>query len=381
MFKKNDKLDFPLNFPHFFFLIILYFILIIINFFKKKLFYINISFNKFDQYNFSLTNYQIIETIYQYSFDYYSPKNLKKCSICNFLPKNYFSTSISKDIIITIMINSYTNLIACIKSLRTTGCKASFFIFTDDNTIKNIPLKLLNFLNNCKCFLINIKEFPNLSSREFWGFRYLLIQKFLVSHQYNINRVLIIDLFDTIFQGDPFTNLIDKNFIYFSSEFQSISKCYINYDWIKTIDPINYLNFANKTIINGGTIIGGLYPILKFLNIFFSLFNPNDLSSMIIDDQGYINYLIYSNFLKNINFLIDISGEILVSLNKVLVWQRIPNDYTIGNFQFKSNLKFPSIIHQYKFDKACRNSLIKYCYSKDLDFPNFLPNVENKYLV
>jgi len=309
--------------------------------------------------------------------------NYSKCSICTFIAKNYASNSGPEDVILTIMMKSYTNLVACVKSLRTTGSKATFFVFTDSETLSSVPQQVIDLANHCGCIFVNIGVFPSLSNKEFWGFRYLLYDKFLVSHYIFINRVLIIDLFDTIFQGDPFSKNTRDDKVYFSSEFQKIIKCYINYDWIKVLAPNNYSEYGEKTIINGGSLIGGALPIIRLLRVFFSMFDYKNLSSMLVDDQGYMNYILYSNILEThrINYAIDESGEIIVSLNKVLVWQRIPNDYTVGNFVMKDGFRHPPVVHQYKFDIACRESIIKHCYEPAFNMDLFLPNVDNYYLV
>jgi len=330
-----------------------------------------------------ITGYDILSNSFQGSFSRVLKYNKKMCLMCNYSYKNYNQSSTPRDIVISIMVMLATNIVPAVRSLRTTGCLASIVIITDDSAYESISIPTLRLLSQCGCYLINIGKFPDVSRREFWAWRYLMIDKFISTHLQYIDRILIIDLFDTIFQGDPFCSFVSKRKLYLSSEFQAIKDCYVNNKWMEDIAGESHKLMNHNDIINGGTLLGGAIQVHQMIRLFISQFNTNDLSALKADDQGYINFITYSGMLENysIQYEIDKLGELIVSINKIVAVYRIPNNFHIGEYRLKRDRRFPPVIHQFKFNAEQLLSVVRACPRGRLKQPNYLPYLPDSLVV
>jgi len=119
-----------------------------------------------------------------------------------------------------------------------------------------------------------------------------------------INKILLSDVDDVIFQGDPFSIVFSEN-IYCAAE-QNLILDYNNWSsnenrkWInESKDTIGFYNtnFENRCILCAGTILGTYKGIVEYLLCYIEVQNRK-----IVNDQGLYNILMYNyandNFLK-----------------------------------------------------------------------------------
>lgn len=163
-------------------------------------------------------------------------------------------------------------------------------------------------------------------------YRFVIYKKYLDENNIKFNKILLSDINDVIFQGDPFSINFDEE-IYCALEQNILSdknngSSKLNMQWISTCNHLNnnYNNYLNQYIVCAGTILGSYEGILNFLNFYINAQNKK-----IVNDQGLYNVYVY-------NYLI--SKKILkYNKSKILTLDRISfNTLNIKEFENKKNI-------------------------------------------
>ena len=204
-----------------------------------------------------------------------------------------------------------------VESLRNNGYKGEIVFFTNNlfrktrkyfisKGIKIIPYSFdFPYLRGNKTILKKFKRFKNeklnmFHLREFLPYIYLLENK----NEYD--SVLITDIADVIFQKNPFEQDFDKSKVYFSLQDNKIRDSKKDSEWIRDIYGEEQLEkIWAKNICCTGTLIGGIKPMLNFLDLFVNEFKGNTI------EQGNINYLIHNNKVKDAVVLNNQDGIML----------------------------------------------------------------------
>lgn len=275
-----------------------------------------------------------------------------KCVSCKFNPvKPYQPNSTPRDAIVTYAVNTMIGAEIWIRSIRNAKCQAKVFILCDENAAKQIEVQHNEQLFTA-CGLViaifgNLPQIPNERGWEgFYMYRQAIRYDFLYRHKELFDRVILCDLFDTIFQGDPFTTEIKTDQIYLTKENNAWGKVYNDKSNSARILGISiFKRVKNNSIINGGTLIGGYMPILSLIEALCSNFDPQDLLSFYADDQEYINSIYYANYIQlpyKMNLLNNDEGYA-----NVCWWPRTKLNFRLGRFAFTNWSIPPLIIHQY----------------------------------
>lgn len=199
------------------------------------------------------------------------------------------------------------------------------------------------FKKNEVTYLLGFKE--NLMFTRFIKY-YQIINKDKV-----FNKILLSDLNDVIFQGNPFDIKLDNNKLYCAQEISSYndlsnSSTLMNIDWIKSAHKYNKglkkydeKKYKNKNIICAGTILGTRDAILSYL-IWYE-----EIQSKVVtlnNDQGLLNIYAYEYGDNKVNVERYQDGRIL-TLDKVK-FENIKKDS--NGYLINSNGEKYSIIHQ-----------------------------------
>ncbi|OHT15843.1 hypothetical protein TRFO_42247 [Tritrichomonas foetus] len=233
--------------------------------------------------------------------------NFGNCLMCNLAVNNELSNSKSTDLIMGSLFQRFVGIFPCIRSLRTTNCQANVIIFIDDKCLKSISNDNLAILRNCNIKLYNVGPNKMTDPRVLQFFRHVCYYDFLKSQGIKFTRILAIDVFDAVFQGDPFTSEFKEDRIYFCQEPVYYGDNEWNFKHLKVFiekDEIPY--YGNFTIINGGIIFGGYHQYFTFLHEFLQRcrYTYKRLPS---DDQGLINFIVYSQLLqKKYGFTVEL---------------------------------------------------------------------------
>lgn len=290
-----------------------------------------------------------------------------KCQLCSFTIRNrQTSNSSPKDAIMTSMFYKSFNLIPSLRTLRSTGSKCGMIVFTDSDLYKQINQQLFSFLQDCGCLIINSGDLSTSRKKSLFMTRNLVIHEFLFKNHQFFQRIIIIDLYDTIFQGDPFNTEFLDDTIGFSLETTKIQGSHINgISILYGTEKANKM-CLKKLIVNCGTIIGSSQIVLRFLSLFLELANTlsnsqyDNLINTGFPDQAIVNGLICTHALDDhgIKYHLYTAQEEYISLHKIY---RAPNlNFSLGNFLFNSS-QYPLLIHLFDRSKKFCQSVLDAC--------------------
>ena len=264
--KTDIKLFFYIIFPFFSFYYLSYYLI----FLKNTTFdfsYIKLSLFRFP-YDLNFPTQKLIFV----PFD--ENKTANQCNLCNFKPNNNQPNSSPDDVVITLSYGNIQNAALFIRTLRTTKTKASCVFIMEKDLYNSLHENLTVLLDKCKVQIITF-EFPS-SGIDFLKKNYCfhLAELFLRYNQVTIKRVIICDLYDVVFQGDPFHELLPKNELHivdegFTYNGDDMIKI-INRAWVEAFDPSFHFNSEqiNYKYWCSGYIEGPISHMINFLNVF-----------------------------------------------------------------------------------------------------------------
>lgn len=293
-----------------------------------------------------------------------------ECLLCKFKPNNINASSTENDLILTIAFNSFEGSVAFVKTLRTTGSKANFVILSDSNTLSKIDRNIIVSLQNCGTHIVDIGTAGFFNVLQMQSMRYSCMKAFLTKFQNHFKRVILVDLYDTIFQGDPFTTDIDWSKLHLSSEDIPIGTNYLNKQWIDAIPNIDHEKFYDKMILNCGVIYGPPHLIIKCLEILLKqfssrLFEQNQM------DQGFFNKIVYNGELSAADIDYEING-LSSHMPSVALKLYMFNETTLGNIRHPSASSPHTLVHQIDRNSQMVEDVINKCPNDGLDIPVFI---------
>lgn len=290
-----------------------------------------------------------------------------KCKLCHFTVRNRNnSNSTPRDVIFSAMFIKSYNLIPSIRSIRSTMSSCSIIIFTDSYLYDSINPDLAEFFNNCGCFLINIGTLPFSDRNNLFMMRNYVTYQFLQVNSHLFDRIIIIDLYDTIFQGDPFISTFPTDTIGVSTETLKIQGRHLEGAKILLGDKLAMSNCDHRQIVNCGTILGGTKVMLQFLQQFITManrLNKNDYAALVrtrFPDQAIVNSLICGNILTEIHIkyrLYNASDE-YITIYKLFRNRYL--DFSLGNFIYQSE-EYPLLIHLFDRSRQFCKSVLDSC--------------------
>lgn len=190
--------------------------------------------------------------------------------------------------------------------------------------------------------LIN-KSFKKLNTinneRLFWYQSYL-------NDNTDINKVLLSDIRDVIFQKDPFSAIINSK-LQVAVEDQIMENCKYNSAWIKMLYGDDYYDSIKKNrIFCSGTILGERTPVVELISFMVEELTTHgprlDMdSNNAVLDQGIFNYYCNS-YPDKVQFHTNYDGMIFT------MGYSIASTIINTSFQFtNSRSEIYPIIHQY----------------------------------
>jgi hypothetical protein len=250
-------------------------------------------------------------------------------------------------------------MVGFIRTLRHTGCKATVVFFVDTRAYSQLSSDHLHQMENCGMIMINVGVITNIGDL---CFPYVPMADFLYKNQLLINRVILVDGFDSAFQGDPFTKYFIHGKMYFTSEHITFRSSRL---WRQRL----YRQYGvkmnrNSLVINSGQIYGDTHTFLHFLDIFFRWYNYSSFANTMREehDQTLINFLIYHGELDNegLDYVID---EVNNSFACNVLWVRFKKNTSPiwGNILSSDNQTIGLGIHYFWDYETIRQSLKQLC--------------------
>jgi hypothetical protein len=189
--------------------------------------------------------------------------------------------------------------------------------------------------------------------------RQLVYRRFLVANEEYVDRVLVADLFDTLFQKDPFTEYFQRDRVYYSDEGYPIGAESSNRYWVRELLPMVEAVFGvenitdgmkgqifKHTIVNGGLMGGGLRPFLEHLEFMMKMGNLVTLRPL-STDQGFLNVGLALGF-ASFRYQIDPPNSTFLGSVGVLIRHHRRHG-AVGRVlgQLSRDGRIPNVLHQY----------------------------------
>ena len=130
--------------------------------------------------------------------------------LCNFTSDKKGCNSTPRDVIITCAVGKTLNIVLFQRTLRTTGSNATLLLFLDQTAVDNMDKDTYEFTKKMNSQIILVPTPPGQGLRVKNYDMYIFVQ-FLRENEFKIDRVIFLDLFDSLFQEDPFNTRMPEN--------------------------------------------------------------------------------------------------------------------------------------------------------------------------
>jgi hypothetical protein len=285
------------------------------------------------------------------------------CESCSFTVRNQDPDSSQSDAVIATMFQHSYNLVPFVRSLRTTGCKARIVFLIDNSVLIVMDSDLTSFLGRCGCTLINLGNI-DLSRNSMLLLRNRVLDRFFERRAHVFERVVIVDLYDAIFQGDPFYQDFSRTTVGFSMETRPCDRgqrrCagYL-------LGEAAAERFREVNCINVGTIVGIPALVQKFLVVYVNYLDAIPVKTLKrmswIPDQVIINSM-------HITGELDRAG-VPLRLYKtteeyhVMFWMfnLVNISYDLGEYRALDGGTYPFLVHLWDRSKKFGQSILRRC--------------------
>lgn len=293
-----------------------------------------------------------------------------KCQLCNFSTLKEFSDSTNRDLVISAFFGKTVNMVAFVRTLRSTGCKATIVLLIDHLALTDFSENHFRQLHSCGVILHDIGIFYENKRRYFPGFAMIPIIEYVFKMNQFYNRVLYCDSFDIVFQRDPFSSNLPPDRIQFATERSLYQDTLYNQKWYNEL-PFPKIFPTNSFVINSGQIYGESRLVSKYFDLFLNYYHFKQLTGLLVHDQAYMNFLVYNNHLTNISLKYDIDREYGI-FSTTLYVASFHGAVIFGNIQDNSDTIQAAVIHQFDRNSTLRNLVLASCPQGAFPVSNFI---------
>ena len=289
--------------------------------------------------------------------DLKKPIDFSKCPVCNFTPVKARSPSDSTDrdaLIVTAFGSEFTGVDLFVRTFRTSGSKARLIMFTNHDLM---PKEMYQLLTDCGVNIVDVPVFKKAPPLQRRKSRFPLIFDLVNTIPEHFNRIMYLDLFDSLFQGDPFIAEINPNQLY-----ATIERSYIKYLWswrrVRNLPGYDYSVDYEKKIPNSGWFVASPKIVKICVEMVVAMYGPH-LKKIRSNDQILFDWLIFSGNYERAGLTTNMTES------HYSLWTAIAKDtfgyYSekLGNFTHKVTDVNPLLFHQYDrnvwMTKAVRN--------------------------
>lgn len=305
----------------------------------------------------------------------FHPKAFHNCHQCSFPVRNNNSNSKENDLITGVMIESIEGFIPFVRTLRSTGSLATLVIFIDHRAFRRFTPNHSKQIENCAVLFYNIGRIP--FTQDYLSFYIPVIDYIIIQQQY-IDRVLFLDIYDIVFQGDPFTDQIENNTLYFISQMYT----YEQNPKMRTLHIFNLTHepkYLKLPVINAGHFYGDVNVMLQFFDLVVKTHEKliKDNFSYENNDQEVVNYIYITGQLEahNITYQLDSptsSGAVVVVIG---FWENDHNETFGWNIIAQNSKVFSKFVHKYDAYPNMLQSVFNSCPQGIYSVPDFIRKI------
>jgi hypothetical protein len=246
------------------------------------------------------------------------------------------------------------NLMPFVRSLRMSQCRASIVLFCDAIVIHKFDVNITNFLSRCGVTVVPIGELADVSRNKRLLVRNVILLDFLSHRLHLFDRILIVDLFDTIFQGDPFQTTFDRSAVGLNAESLPIDKKQL---W--SIDGLLQQRGARKAFyykpcMNAGTLTGTPSLLVAFLALYSRRIASLDAHTLraifYVPDQVVLNVMVHTGKFQEANIPLHIYTQTEAFHVMWYNFNKPGVQYKLGEYTLMNDGRFPLCLHM--FDRS-----------------------------
>jgi hypothetical protein len=297
--------------------------------------------------------------------------NYSNCEPCNIKNlRKVKGNSTPRDVIMGTAFGKLLGIIPFLRSMRTCGCKARLVIFVDKKAMEKYPRKYYEKINDCGGELVLC---PYYKGDIMYGVRYQAYRDFLLNNRYNIDRVITLDLFDTIMQYDPFIPSFRNDVLYFEPENITVKMHPYNVDWVKDAHKIlgenlSQLHFQYNgdpkdlmewEVLNGGEQAGGPDQLLAYIDHLCKFLGYGS------NDQGFAIYFYQNGIFKEVfdfeSIRLPVANDIFVGVGVRLLDGYMNHWKTKNHGEFELGGHYPGLIHQFDRSREVASNIKRAC--------------------
>ena len=287
-----------------------------------------------------------------------------RCELCNFTVRNEINDSTNEDLIITAAVGHIANENFFARTIRTAKSKCRIVIVCDKNAINGLPKERYKAAVACGVqFCVVPKRNWNTG---YWGqasIAYYYVLAFLLRNRGRFKRIIFQDLFDSVFQGDPFTTDLTShpNEVHVTTEYQLGNNSFMNifYKEANIIEPEWYMK---KYFKNSSHFGGSAETILNFMLVFVSV---NDFGHS-WNDQITANYMYFSGAMEKYGITYNDDTKLERFVN--LISGKPVEKTNIGNYHaLFSSETYAVSIHQTWVNADVMLNIAQICSIKERD--------------
>ena len=285
------------------------------------------------------------------------------CDRCKFNSSNNLANSSNHDVVISYTTSRPFNMVIFIRTLRQTGSNCSVVFFVTDKFLSKVSNDTKNYVLKCGGQFINYHQPTYTELEDDWSDPYIHIHNFIRLNLHELNRIVVCDLYDTVFQGDPFNAYLPKNQLHLADEGRGFDTS--NREWISKCARLSKRKLNTLNTICAG-YFGGDAVVMKS---FFRAFLTNFQFGKGLVDQGCINGWAYGGLFKKYGISVNISNDNV----KHLAMVGIKRGQKLGNITgINRNDLTVAILHQVHWNPYLFNQLEEICPKPPGDFRDYL---------
>lgn len=306
--------------------------------------------------------------------------NFKNCKFCRGIMKDEESASTEDDLAIAVLYGKLKyNVLTWVRTLRSTGCKCNILFLIEKGYLSNYNKNEIDAFIECGVTFWQTIDISSSKLNDKRVSKEIVFLDFFDKFGHLFRNIMISDVFDTVFQKDPFRSDIPHDKIAMSVEKVQFGNHDWNMNWVNQVDRnFSYNFYRKKWVINSGFKLG---PPDKMLKLYEAAFLSGRIYGQQPSDQSLINYLYYRGIFNDL--WVDYKAEHYSSACYSIFELKGDKNNYIHERKFPMNT--PTMIHQ--FDRICPviEHFARVCPAIDKwhEFatgrPNYLMQVCNSY--
>lgn len=291
--------------------------------------------------------------------------DFSECEFCNFtgtIGKYKPNSDYNDTVVVTGFGKRDSEIEFFVRTLRSTGSKARIVMFTSQD--EHSP-RLAEILKKCQVVVVDIPDFKNFHFLLKRKTRFPLIFDMLNTYPEYFDRIMYNDLFDTFFQGDPFTEEISKDTVTAGTEKGNMFNRWV-YVRARKLAGWKWTKHRYEASINSGFFVGSAAHMKAICELEIAVYGPN--FKVRSSDQVILNYLYYTGQFRYLGIEWNLSSSPVSHYPSIAADVTGYDNPALGRIIHRKTGTRPLLIHQYNRNWKYTRILHDYCPGSKYEF-------------